>query len=816
MSSLPIATAMKRSRLPLPKLAGSKLSPTPRRCLQKRPAADPPIQIDVSPPQDLVVTTSTSCTIRVLPKPPSNDKLSPCPPPSPRRPSHKYSRSVDSGIGSSVSDSSNYGDATDAPAVPIVPSLPPHSVQGKVPPTPTKKEMDGDDALGQHSPLTPSHLQTSATEPRTSSSTPSTIQEDDQEADITSSDDVAAHGTHSMATEVAKNALKQLLGVPLHALEFQDHVLDLTRVYLRGLLEIAKRDPFGDVTAQTQQSELEDDVSTPPTDQESSSGQQHGRDGRGRAASSRNNSRSRPSLKRPLKPNDDDDNNNNNEEGADEGSRRGKKRTAPPGGGREPRDTVRYSCPFRKLDPITFNVRDHAICANSELVGMANLKKHITYSHDLNAFPCRRCWGQFGTLDDLHSHQRSPEPCPLRESPPTMAHPRDGISIRTRDILGSRKVNDKVDNWDRLWVVLFGTEEPVRDHTFVPVVELEEVLVEFNTRLPTLTTPLDAYLRDLLGNPVYHQFRGRVETIINFVQQWMKELLSDKCREIPNRAKHDDDDADVSSVAPVQVEVTRDVLFESPFSGSENHAVIANEEYNPLDWIANRVPEDTFPNQPQEFSNLTMNNMAAEQFNQGSNNGMVVAQHAEVNPSPVGAVSHQFIGDELPHQFAPASTATIYNYADGVPPPTPIPTPPNLAEQVYAMPGPQPPLSDPIACRAVQMSDDHQRARHDHRYQQQQPRLPLHVQRFHERNSGSTPRPNSATNVNNALRDSGVSMGSSHSGQGETWKPSRAASPANQLVGVCDGAGSDSAAGTECQGYSPEWETFLNTDDDES
>jgi len=41
---------------------------------------------------------------------------------------------------------------------------------------------------------------------------------------------------------------------------------------------------------------------------------------------------------------------------------------------------------------------------------------------------------------------------------------------------------------------------------FIPVVELEEVQMEFNTQLPSFIAMLDAYLKELLGELGYQQY----------------------------------------------------------------------------------------------------------------------------------------------------------------------------------------------------------------------------------------------------------------------------------------------------------------------
>ncbi|KAK0613303.1 hypothetical protein B0T14DRAFT_525990 [Immersiella caudata] len=446
---------------------------------------------------------------------------------------------------------------------------------------------------------------------------------------------------------------------------------------------------------------------------------------------------------------------------------------------------------------------------------MGSVKKHITYSHDLNGFPCHRCWEQFKSTKDLHRHQRSPEPCPLSDPPPNLAHPRGGISISTRDLLGSRKDHEKVNSWERLWAVLFGDEEPVKDHNFVPVVELEEVLVEFYAERPSFIRALDAQLKDLLGDMVYDRFRAKVDAIKTFVQQWMEELLLEKCRKIPTNGG-------VCGIAstPAQLEVVGGTGFNSPFSGSESYLQNADDNYSFLtewDWTV----DSRFPDQ----SASSADGMATqEQHHQGSHNIMTTGHESQFHRPGGQGLVQQASNDQMPYQAPAYGVSIAYEGSSGtqpVPLPTPIPTPPNLAVPApVVMSGPQPLFSDPIACRAVQMADSQQMARRwydqqPQQYQQsqglQQPRIPGPIQRFHERHSGTVSRPKPTAHANNALRDSGISdVGSLYSanGQGGVWAMNqRAPSPASRLNNFSYPEG--------YQGYSSTGGTFLNTDDDE-
>ncbi|KAK0750202.1 hypothetical protein B0T18DRAFT_123501 [Schizothecium vesticola] len=380
------------------------------------------------------------------------------------------------------------------------------------------------------------------------------------------------------------------------------------------------------------------DATSPPTDQESPCGQQYPspQDGSGVGASHSNTSSSQ-SLKRPSRPNNDD-----NDEDQGKEIRKGKRRVGPTGS-REPFDSVLYSCPFRKLDPTTINVRDHDKCANNPWKGISNLKSHIKYSHDFNRYPCRRCWDQFDTTEALHLHMRSRESCPLRESLPNMTDPKDGITIVARQILGSRKDDEKVTSWDRLWTVLFGEGVPIKDHNFVPVVELEEVMLEFDVQLPSFIAAFDAHVKKLFGELVNHSFRQQIEGIKKFVQQWMRELL-DKCREIPSRMQKASSPSDLSRhIGPPAERTPEDARFNPSLLGIGTQGEDRHEACNFLtEWMTNdRVSDVMMADQmdrPLNNVDITRNwqhpglrNREIERVSQQTADGWVFDQHCPPN-----------------------------------------------------------------------------------------------------------------------------------------------------------------------------------------
>ncbi|KAK0651070.1 hypothetical protein B0T16DRAFT_453575 [Cercophora newfieldiana] len=153
-------------------------------------------------------------------------------------------------------------------------------------------------------------------------------------------------------------------------------------------------------------------------------------------------------------------------------------------GGKRPRtdnEDQRLSCPFRKRNPVKFNVRDHQSCAVQSFPDVSQLKRHVKIFHKqkaVSAFDCPRCKRNMGAKEALLKHLAvdNDNICTFQETPSSQ-NPEDGINAKIEDLLNGRRANSKVDTWDILWQTLFPDDprEAIPDPGFVPPVELDEV-----------------------------------------------------------------------------------------------------------------------------------------------------------------------------------------------------------------------------------------------------------------------------------------------------------------------------------------------------
>ncbi|KAK4096593.1 hypothetical protein N658DRAFT_346966 [Parathielavia hyrcaniae] len=148
---------------------------------------------------------------------------------------------------------------------------------------------------------------------------------------------------------------------------------------------------------------------------------------------------------------------------------------------------MQFACPFRKRNPVRFNVRDFKNCALQPFPDMSQVKRHVKNFHKplvILPFTCQRCRLAMGSQEALDRHVSVPtELICTPQRVPSSADPEDGITPGIEEILNDRKAGTKIDTWQSLWRLLFtgDADSEIAEADFVPPTELEEVYAEFNT-----------------------------------------------------------------------------------------------------------------------------------------------------------------------------------------------------------------------------------------------------------------------------------------------------------------------------------------------
>ncbi|KAI6359079.1 hypothetical protein MCOR25_007174 [Pyricularia grisea] len=186
------------------------------------------------------------------------------------------------------------------------------------------------------------------------------------------------------------------------------------------------------------------------------------------------------------------------------------------------RDRNGFSCPFRKRNPLRFNIRDWSNCALQPYDNITLLKRHIKVCHQ-SEIVCPRCKKDMGSSERVDQHLMVPlqSMCELVTEAP-VTNPEDGITREIDEKLCARGNGRKVDTWAVLWQTLFPNDDYTPSHEFEPPVGLEEVVNKFNSQQLELP-PLGA------GGP---RLRARLHAV--FDASYLPDVDPDHCSNLAN------------------------------------------------------------------------------------------------------------------------------------------------------------------------------------------------------------------------------------------------------------------------------------------
>ena len=271
--------------------------------------------------------------------------------------------------------------------------------------------------------------------------------------------------------DICELVLRQAFNVDLQDLTFAGDALESVARCLEELSSVVYSDPSGQPAIPLRSLPSGDQSCIQSEDH--SGGPDHSQSGRKRRGKRRANSR----TDREQGGRGDGDDQHDDQSGGDGSSpaRSKKIRVEPPDN--------RYPCPYRKRNPLKFNVRDYNTCATASYSDFTNLKRHIKLYHRRQArlpYVCFRCGIDQESRDQLMAHVQLPpdEICAVRQEAQN-ADPEEGITQEVEDLLNERKSKVKIDTWPSLWQALFGCGDEVMSSSFEPPVEWDEVKAEF-------------------------------------------------------------------------------------------------------------------------------------------------------------------------------------------------------------------------------------------------------------------------------------------------------------------------------------------------
>lgn len=194
-------------------------------------------------------------------------------------------------------------------------------------------------------------------------------------------------------------------------------------------------------------------------------------------------------------------------------------------------ERVQYQCPFRKRNPVRFNVRDHESCARTPFPSISGLRHHIIAHHRRRrVFRCRRCRSDFESEAALDGHIMQPREhmCELR-SAPVSDDPEDGVTDAVYQVLAREKDEFAGWTWEKLWRAIFPGSEEIPNSDFLPVTELVEFEQEMAKDQESLKSELQEKLRLLLPNSIEDDYCRFLAGQLEFVFETHQANVTRKC-----------------------------------------------------------------------------------------------------------------------------------------------------------------------------------------------------------------------------------------------------------------------------------------------
>ncbi|KAK4135074.1 hypothetical protein BT67DRAFT_290761 [Trichocladium antarcticum] len=205
-----------------------------------------------------------------------------------------------------------------------------------------------------------------------------------------------------------------------------------------------------------------------------------------------------------------------------------------------------YPCPFRKRNPVRFNVRDHERCAKaigsiSELRWARRIlflggqtdkcRHHLILHHRAvqSLFRCPRC--KLG-LDDhmaLEHHLTIPKAEMCEVGPAVLGNPEDGMSDEMHRALAQRHYGVENWTWAEIWRLLFPEDADVPAPEFQPVVELIEMAHVFDEGQEVLKAALQEKLRLLLPRGIDDHYCHFLAAQLDLVFETHRANMLRKC-----------------------------------------------------------------------------------------------------------------------------------------------------------------------------------------------------------------------------------------------------------------------------------------------
>ncbi|KAI8965184.1 hypothetical protein F5Y11DRAFT_313199 [Daldinia sp. FL1419] len=116
----------------------------------------------------------------------------------------------------------------------------------------------------------------------------------------------------------------------------------------------------------------------------------------------------------------------------------------------------KFACPYFKYCPSKY--KEWRTCPSPGWPDVHRVKEHLYRRHRQPSYRCGRCWESFESEDDYLGHQRTAEPCVLKEKEPI-----DGFDTNQERKLKQRRIGSdmsETEKWRAIFVILFPNVRP--------------------------------------------------------------------------------------------------------------------------------------------------------------------------------------------------------------------------------------------------------------------------------------------------------------------------------------------------------------------
>ncbi|KAM5362064.1 hypothetical protein ACJZ2D_012731 [Fusarium nematophilum] len=209
-------------------------------------------------------------------------------------------------------------------------------------------------------------------------------------------------------------------------------------------------------------------------------------------------------------------------------------------------ENPKYACPYFKYNPAKY--KDWRICPGPGWTDVHRVKEHLYRRHRQPKYRCGRCWQHFKDEEGYLNHQRTPQPCPLRE----MEHVEGFDAAQERSLKSRKRANPELsetEKWKRVFQILFphvldddipspckstqlegeGKECNHRDSESDYLARCEEYMVR----------EVPQRLRQALGRELDRDLNIVEESLRRKAGDWVKTLLEEAFRELRHNRRPD-------------------------------------------------------------------------------------------------------------------------------------------------------------------------------------------------------------------------------------------------------------------------------------